>query len=64
MDYVTIILISILLGIGFCLGPLHMILVYTYCTVRLRSSKYGYLELRASFNSSGFMEAQFQEEMS
>jgi hypothetical protein len=49
MDYVIIILISILLGIGFCLGPLHMMLVYTYCTVKLRSSKYGYLEYYDEF---------------
>ena len=49
MDYVIIILISILLGIGFCLGPLHMMLVYTYCTAKLRSSKYGYLEYYDDF---------------
>ena len=49
MCYVTVILISFLLGIGFCMGPLHMMLVYTYCTAKLRSNKYGYLEYYDEF---------------
>ena len=49
MGYIIGILFAILLGIGLCLGPIHMRLVYHYCPVTLRGDEYGYLEYYDEF---------------
>ena len=47
-SYLGVIAVALLLAIGLCLGPIHMIMCDA-CTVKLRGSQYGYLQYYDEF---------------